>query len=228
MDETISRTNLFRATALVAVLALPAAGCSNTAKGAAIGGGTGAAIGAGVGAAIGRDAKSAAIGALIGAAVGGTAGALIGNHMDRRAEQMRDDLKNAKVERVGEGILVTFESGILFDVNEAGLRPAAEDNIEELTQVLKRYDDTDVLVVGHTDASGSHEHNMELSERRAMAVAEYATSHGLDADRIKVEGQGETAPVADNDTKEGRQQNRRVEIAIYANEEMKKMVEEQS
>lgn len=155
-------------------------------------------------------------------------GALTGNHMDRRAEQMREDPKNAKVERVGEGILVTFESGIRFDVNEADLRPAAEDNIEELTQVLKRYDDTDVLVVGHTDATGSHEHNMELSTRRAMAVAEYATSHGLDADRITIEGQGETAPVAENDTAEGRQQNRRVEIAIYANEKMKKMVEEQS
>jgi outer membrane protein OmpA-like peptidoglycan-associated protein len=155
-------------------------------------------------------------------------GALTGNHMDRRAEQMREDPKNAKVERVGEGILVTFESGIRFDANEADLRPAAEDNIEELTQVLKRYDDTDVLVVGHTDATGSHEHNMELSTRRAMAVAEYATSHGLDADRITIEGQGETAPVAENDTAEGRQQNRRVEIAIYANEKMKKMVEEQS
>lgn len=230
MNETVPEhgATLFRGVALCAVLALPLSGCSNTAKGAAIGGGTGAAVGAGVGAAIGRDAKSAAIGALIGAAVGGTAGALIGNHMDRRAKQLREDLENAKVERVGEGILVTFDSGILFDVDEADLQPEARENVQELTEVLRRYDDTDVVIVGHTDDTGDHDYNMELSKRRAQAVADYAVSHGLSAERIRIEGQGEEAPVADNDTKAGRRQNRRVEVAIFANEKMKKMVEKQS
>lgn len=225
---TMNTTSILRGSAVILLLSVPVSGCNNMAKGAAIGGGAGAAVGAGVGAAIGRDAKSAAIGALIGAAVGGTAGAIIGNDMDRRAEQMRKDLENARVERVGEGILVTFDSGILFDVGRADLREAAKSNIQELTEVLKRYDDTDVLVVGHTDSTGDEAFNLELSRERAEAVAGWATSHGLDADRIRIEGQGEAAPVADNATAEGRQQNRRVEIAIFANEKMKKAVEDRA
>ncbi len=201
-------------------------GLSNTTKGGLIGGAGGAAVGAGIGAAISKDAKGAAIGAIIGAAVGGTAGALIGNAMDARAEEIQKDLEGAKVERVGEGILVTFDSGILFDVGKTDLKPAAKANIEQLTEVLKKYEDTDVVIVGHTDSSGGETLNKQLSEQRAQAVADYAASHGIDAKRIKIVGEGETAPVADNESDMGRAANRRVEVAIFANEDLREHAEE--
>lgn len=202
------------------VTGVSVSGCNRTAQGAAIGAGAGGAVGAGVGAVAGGK-KGAAIGAIAGAVVGGTVGALIGRRMDKRAEQLREDLKGAKVERVGEGILVTFESGILFDVDEATLRDSAKGNITRLAEVLKRYDDTDILIAGHTDATGSAEHNLDLSKERAASVAAFARANGLDADRIRIVGEGEAVPVASNDTVDGRQQNRRVEVAIYANEAMK-------
>jgi outer membrane protein OmpA-like peptidoglycan-associated protein len=192
--------------------------------GALLGGGAGGAAGAGIGAAVGGG-KGAAIGAIIGAAVGGTTGALIGRHMDKRAEQLDKDLKGAKVERVGEGILVTFESGILFDVNASDLKPAAKTNIAELAKVLDRYDDTDVLIAGHTDSSGKTEYNHQLSEKRANAVAEFAQAQGIKGIRIKTVGEGEDTPVADNESEDGRAKNRRVEIAIFANDRMKKAIE---
>ncbi|NJK89991.1 MAG: OmpA family protein, partial [Myxococcales bacterium] len=177
-------------------------------------------------AAIGRDAKSAAIGAIIGAAVGGAAGALIGKTMDDRAKEIDQDLENAKVERVGEGILVTFESGILFDLNEAELRPQAKENIRELAGILEKYDDTDVVIAGHTDSTGTEEYNLELSKERAAAVAEFARELGIDASRIRMVGEGEASPVADNSAPEGRAQNRRVEVAIFANEKLKEAAQE--
>ena len=204
-------------------LAVAPTGCgwSNAAKGGIIGGAGGAAVGAGIGAAISKDAKGAAIGAIIGAAVGGTAGALIGKTMDDRAKEIQEDLKNAKIQRVGEGILVTFDSGILFDVGKADLKPAAKENIQELARILKKYEDTDVVVVGHTDASGKEEFNQELSKKRADAVSSYAQSQGIDPTRIKIVGEGEATPVGDNETSEGRAANRRVEVAIFANDELK-------
>lgn len=194
--------------------------CNRTGQGAAIGAGAGAGVGAGVGAIAGGK-KGAAIGAIVGAAIGGTTGALIGRRMDKRAEQLRNDLKNAKVERVGEGILVTFDSGILFDVDKAELSGSARDNIGTLAEVLKRYDDTDVLIAGHTDNTGTAEHNLELSKRRADAVAGYARTLGLEDERIRIVGEGESVPVASNDDPSGRQENRRVEVAIFANDDMK-------
>jgi outer membrane protein OmpA-like peptidoglycan-associated protein len=153
---------------------------------------------------------------------GGTAGALIGRHMDKQAEEMRRDLEGAKVERVGEGIKITFDSGILFDFNKSELRSQAKENIDKLAVILLKYPDTNILVAGHTDASGSDDYNQKLSESRANTVANYAKGRGVEGARFTVVGYGESDPVASNDTPQGMQQNRRVEIAIFANEKMKK------
>ncbi len=191
---------------------------SKTAKGGAIGATAGGALGA----VIGKKAGNTALGAVIGAAVGGTAGALIGKRMDKQAKEMQDDLKNAKIERVGEGIIVTFDSGILFDYDKANLQPAATQNLNELAATLKKYDDTDLLVVGHTDSKGTDAYNEALSERRAAAVTNYMETIGIYGTRIKTEGKGEVEPIAENDTDQGRSQNRRVEVAIYANKKMQR------
>lgn len=196
-------------------------GCSSwshTAKGGVAGTVGGAALGA----AIGKAAGNTAMGAIIGAAVGGTAGILIGKRMDKQAEEMREDLKNAKVERVGEGIVVTFDSGILFDFDRADLKPQAKANIADLAQTLQKYDDTDVMIVGHSDSQGAEDYNLKLSQRRANSVAMYVGTKGVSSSRIQKLGKGETEPIASNESTAGRQQNRRVEIAIFANEKMKK------
>jgi outer membrane protein OmpA-like peptidoglycan-associated protein len=200
-------------------------GMSKTAKGGAIGAGGGAVAGAVLGRVIGGKSGTAA-GAIIGAAVGGTGGALIGRRMDKQAEELQRDMQNAKVERVGEGIKITFDSGILFDTNAATLRPASMTEIDKMAATLQKYPDTNILVEGHTDASGSDAINQPLSERRAQAVANYTTSKGVDASRIQTKGYGSSQPIADNTTEAGKQANRRVEIAIYANEKMKKAAEE--
>jgi len=191
---------------------------SKTAKGGTIGAGAGALAGAVIGKATGDNTVK---GAIIGAAVGGAAGAAIGNYMDRQAREMRQDLENAKIERVGEGIKITFDSGILFDVDSYNLREQSRENIAELSDILKKYEDTNILFAGHTDNTGSEEYNQQLSEKRAKSVAEYTSFVGVNANRMTIIGYGETQPVATNETPEGRQQNRRVEIAIYANDELK-------
>jgi len=198
-------------------------GCSssNAVKGGAIGVGGGAVVGA----VIGKAAGNTALGAIIGAAVGGTTGAIIGNNMDKRAEEMRKDLSNATVERVGEGIKITFDSGILFVTNSAKLQPAAKANIESLSRILNKYPDTNILIEGDTDNEGTEEYNQKLSERRAQSVADYQKGQGVAGSRISTVGLGELHPVASNETAAGRQQNRRVEIAIFANEKMKDAAE---
>ncbi len=192
-------------------------GWSNKAKGGAIG----ATAGGVAGGLIGRAQGNTALGAIIGAAVGGTAGVLIGNHMDKQAEEMRRDMQNAKIERVGEGIKVTFDSGILFETDSAELQPEAKTNIESLVKVLNKYPDTNILIEGDTDNTGSNEYNQRLSERRAQAVADYEKLFGVSASRISTVGMGETNRVDSNDSEEGRRQNRRVEVAIFANDAMK-------
>lgn len=203
---------------LLLILAIGIMGCgaSKTVKGGAIGAGAGAIIG-GI---IGKQAGNTALGAIIGATVGGTAGALIGNYMDRQAEEIKQDLKNAKVERVGEGIKITFDSGILFDVNKSDLRTEARTNVGKLAEILNKYDDTDILIEGHTDSTGSDEHNQKLSEQRSAAVSNYAKGLGVKGSRFTSVGYGESQPIAANSTSEGRQSNRRVEIAIFANEKL--------
>lgn len=195
-------------------------GCqaSNTTKGGAVG----AAAGGAVGAAIGSRSDNTAVGAIIGAAIGGTAGALIGRRMDKQAEELRTDLEGAEVERVGEGIKITFDSGLMFDVDSYSLRSATRTNLTELAQTLKKYEDTNILIEGHTDNTGSDEYNQNLSVKRANSVTSYLVGQGVSSSRFTTMGYGENQPIADNSTASGRQQNRRVEVAIYANEKMKK------
>jgi len=201
---------------LLALLPLAGQGCaSRTARGAAIGAAGGAAAGALIGTAAGSTAK----GAIIGAAVGGAGGALIGRQMDQQAEELAKSLPNARVERVGEGILVTFDSGILFDVDSDALRPAARENLKNLAGSLQKYRRTNVLLVGHTDSTGAESYNQTLSNRRASAAASFLASQGLTRPRVDTSGRGELEPVTSNDNERGRQENRRVEVAIFANEQ---------
>lgn len=197
--------------ALMGALALQ--GCSSNLR-------TGALGGAAAGAVVGGIASGTARGAIIGAAVGGAAGTAIGAVMDRQAEDLQDKLPNAQVERVGEGIAVTFDSGILFDVDDSELRPEARDNLRDLVASLEEYDGTEVLVVGHTDSTGAASYNQGLSERRASSAQTFLVGAGLDAGRVRAVGMGENEPIASNETTEGRQANRRVEVAIFASEEM--------
>lgn len=202
---------------LIASFLMMGCSASNTVKGGAIGAGAGAVIG-GI---IGKQAGNTALGAIIGAAVGGTAGALIGRYMDKQAEEIQRDIQGAKVERVGEGIKITFDSGILFETGKSTLQPAAKTNIEKLSVILNKYKDTNVLIEGHTDSDGTEEFNQKLSEARANAVANHAKGQGVAGSRITTVGYGESQPVASNETAEGKRLNRRVEIAIFANDELK-------
>ena len=194
----------------------PSCNTSNKTKGAIIG----ATAGAATGAVVGKDNKAVAI--ILGAAIGGVAGGLIGDYMDKQAAQIQEDLKDAKVERVGEGILITFDSGILFDVDSYALKPATRDNLDELAPTLNKYDDTEVKVLGHTDSTGPEEYNKVLSQNRAGAVEDFLVSRKVADSRLEMKGYGESDPVATNETEEGRQLNRRVEIVIVANKKLQK------
>lgn len=197
---------------------------SKMTKGGVIGAAAGGVVGGVIGNKVGKK-HGTAKGAIIGAVVGGAAGAAIGRYMDKQAAELQRDLAGAKVERVGEGIKITFDSGILFNTNSATLSTAARSNIDNLSQTLKKYKDTNILIEGHTDATGSEAYNQSLSERRAYSVSNYTTSHGVLADRITTQGYGESQPVASNSTVSGKQANRRVEVAIFANEKLKKAAE---
>lgn len=194
------------------------AALSQTQEGAILGSTAGAVLG-GV---IGNQTGSTARGAIIGAAVGGAAGALIGREMDQQAEALEDELPGATVERVGEGIQVTFASGILFDFDSFSLRSPARENLSNLAASLNRYPDSEVLIVGHTDSRGAGEYNQRLSENRAGAARDYLLAQGVDASRVRAMGLGMMEPVETNDSDEGRQANRRVEVAIFASEEYRK------
>jgi outer membrane protein OmpA-like peptidoglycan-associated protein len=189
------------------------------------GGLIGAAAGGVIGGVVGKKTGNTAAGVIVGAAVGGAAGAIIGRRMDKQAEELQREMEGAKVERVGEGIKITFDSGILFAHNSSQLSATAQSNIAELAQTLKKYGDTNVLIQGHTDATGAADYNQSLSVRRANSVSAYTTRQGISASRITTEGYGESMPVASNNTETGKQANRRVEIAIYANEKLKKAAE---
>jgi outer membrane protein OmpA-like peptidoglycan-associated protein len=186
-------------------------------KGAVIGAAGGAAVGAVVGNATGSTAR----GAIIGAAVGGAAGAIIGHQMDQKAKQIQASVPGATVTRVGEGLVVTFDSGLLFDFDSDVLRGESARNLDNLAANLSSFGDSKLLLVGHTDSVGTDAYNLDLSKRRADAVAAYLESHGVSTARVSTAGRGETEPVASNDTDAGRQQNRRVEIAVYASDKMK-------
>jgi outer membrane protein OmpA-like peptidoglycan-associated protein len=193
-------------------------GMNKTEKGVVIGASTGAVIGA----MVGNKSNNTAIGAILGATVGGAVGAVIGNKMDKQAKKMEQDLgKTATVERVGEGIKLTFNSQLLFDYGKTDLKESNKADLQKFSETLKQYTDTDLLIVGHTDNVGSDAFNQTLSEKRAAAVSNYLASLGISYNRLRTEGKGELQPIASNDTEGNRTQNRRVEIAISANEKMK-------
>lgn len=195
--------------ALVFALAL----LNTAAQGTIVTTGAGSVAGAGIATATGPTVR----GAIMGAAIGGVGGAVIGHQMDNQAAELASDLPEATVQRVGEGITVTFPAGLLFGFGSDHLRSAASDNLGQLAASLKTYPTTRILIVGHTDSDGSARYNRDLSNRRASSTANFITTEGVDRARISTVGRGATEPIATNDSDEGRRQNRRVEIAIYTN-----------
>ena len=204
----------------LAAFSMLAASCSSltkTQKGAIIG----TAAGGTIGALIGKKAGNTAVGAVVGGAIGGVAGAYIGRKMDRQAEEIKRTVPGAEVIDAGEGLIVKFDSGILFDTGKSDLKDAAKTNIQNLAATMKNNPETNIMVIGHTDAVGSDQFNMNLSQQRAAAVKSYAAAQGIASSRLSTVGKGESEPIADNSTETGKSQNRRVEIVIVANDKLK-------
>lgn len=208
-------------------VALILSGCSSwnkTQKGAVVG----TAAGGTMGAVIGKASGNTALGAIIGATVGGATGAIIGNQMDKQAEEIKKTVPDAKVERVGEGIVVEFSSNVLFGFDQSTLSGDAKGSLDKLVTVLNYYPDTDIEVQGHTDSKGSKAYNLSLSERRAGAVTSYLASKGISNNRTEIKGYGEAIPKYSNESESGRSENRRVEFLITANEKMVADAEKES
>ena len=184
------------------------------------------AAGGAVGGIIGYATGYTVAGILIGAVVGGAAGAYIGNYMDKQAAEIERDIEGAKVERVGEGIKITFNSGILFDVNQSTVKGQYKSELTELSRILNKYEDTNIMLVGYTDSTGSEEYNLELSKKRAGSVADFLATQNVNPTRFTIMGYGESQPVADNNTAGGRALNRRVDLGIMANDKLKKIAKE--
>lgn len=202
--------------------------CNNTGKGAAIGAGGGAVLGGVIGALAGNTM----VGAALGGAIGAGTGAIIGSRMDKAKKEAEAAMaEQAKVESVQdanglEAVKVTFDSGILFATGKYELSQSAKNSLAKFATVLNNNKDCDVSIIGHTDNTGSDAINQPLSVSRANSVNSYLMSCGVSASQIKsVEGQGSTNPVADNSTEAGRQQNRRVEVYMYASQDMIKKAE---
>ena len=212
--KTIRRFSL-----MLLAFAVLASGCDSmnkTQKGAVIGAGGGAVVGGVIGNAMGNTAA----GVIIGAAVGGTAGAVIGKKMDKQAEEMEQVMGDAEVKRVGEGIVVEFKDKVLFGYDQSDLSASAQASLKKLANVLQKYPDTNIEILGHTDDRGTDEYNQGLSKRRAASSAAYLRANGISASRITTKGMGESDPKASNETNEGRTENRRVEFVITANQKM--------
>lgn len=207
--------NLGLSMALIATIATGCKSMTKTQKGVAIGAAGGAVLGAGVG----KAAGNTAVGAIIGAAVGGVTGGIIGRKMDKQAEEI-EKIPGAEVKRVGEGINVTFDSGVLFGYDQSFLTGDAQTKIRELSGILNKYPDTYILIEGHTDSKGSASYNQSLSEKRAESVAQYLANQQITGKRIRTTWYGESQPKFSNETEANRAKNRRVEFAIYANEKM--------
>ena len=195
---------------------------SNTQKGGAIGAAGGAILGAIIGNNTGKKGSGGELGAVIGGVLGGTAGVLIGKKMDKQAQQIEEEIPEAIVERIDDGIVVTFDenSGVYFDTNKYNINDDSEVLLNKLSKILVEYPDTNVLVVGHTDSTGADEYNMTLSKNRANSVTHFFTNKGLSVQRFTTSWFGEEKPLADNTTTEGRAKNRRVNLAILPNEKM--------
>ena len=212
--KLIAKTSWICLLSLIIIIA-PACNASKSAKGAAIGGAAGGVLG-GV---IGKKSGNTAVGVIIGAAIGGTAGALIGKYMDKQAKEIEDSVEGAEVVRVGEGILVTFDSGLLFGFDSYALTATTKKNLQELAATLNEYGDTDLTIEGHTDSKGTDSYNLELSKKRAKSVADYLATLGVARSRLTTVGYGEQQLVNMDNPESG--ENRRVEVAIYANEDLK-------
>ena len=193
---------------------------NNTQKGAVIGTAAGAVLGGILGNNIGKG-KNSELGAVLGGVVGGVAGGVIGNKMDKQAKEIKDTLPGAEVERVGEGIKITLKENMVnFGFDSSNLAETAKSNLDKLATVLANNPDTNISIYGYTDSKGADAYNLSLSDRRAAAVRSYLSSKGVAANRMVTKGMGEADPVATNDTDAGRAQNRRVEFAITANQDM--------
>ena len=209
----LPRTVLFAVSLSSLAIVSGCASASHKQKGGAIG----AAAGGAVGGLIGRNNGSTSRGAIIGAVVGGATGAVIGHQMDQQAKELKVDIPGATVERVGEGIQVTFASGLLYDFDTDAIRTDAAENLRNLATSLNKYPKTELVIVGHTDALGSTAYNQALSIRRANAASAYLVSQGVTTSRVRTAGKGELEALAPNETEAGRQANRRIEVAIFAN-----------
>ncbi|MEI8046768.1 MAG: OmpA family protein [Bacteroidota bacterium] len=205
---------------MVACIALLFAGCSSLNK-TQKGGAVGVVAGGAMGAVIGKASGNTALGAIIGATVGGATGAVIGHQMDKQAQEIKKTVPDAKVERVGEGIVVEFSSAVLFGFDKSNLSADAKASLDKLVTVVNTYPDTDIEVQGHTDSKGTEAYNNKLSVSRAAAVSDYLRNSGISTHRISIKGFGESAPKYTNATADGQSQNRRVEFLITANEKMK-------
>jgi len=206
---------------VLALIVVTMWGCAQpqnkTQQGAMYGTGIGAAVGAGLGQVIGGNTKSTLIGAAIGAGLGGAAGAGIGRYMDNQEAALQQQFaasEAANVQRNANVLAVTFKSDVLFDIDSAALKPGAYTEIDRVATVLMQYPQTDIQIAGHTDSSGSEQYNQGLSERRAMSVQNALANQGVSPMRMRTVGFGETQPIADNSTPEGRQLNRRVVVTI--------------
>jgi outer membrane protein OmpA-like peptidoglycan-associated protein len=217
----VINVNTLGRSGLLAVIGFSLTGCAylNKKEG---GGLIGAGAGAAVGAVIGNNTGSTARGAIIGAAVGGTIGAVIGHQMDQQAKEIQMQIPGATVNRVGEGITVTFDSGLLFGYDASEISSAAATNLRVLASSLSQYPNTDLLIVGHTDSDGADDYNQALSQRRAQAVADHLAMQGVKSTRLRTAGRGEVEAIASNSTDAGKAQNRRVEVAIFANADARK------
>lgn len=190
----------------------------------------GAAAGAAAGAVIGNNTKaSTATAVIIGAAVGGIAGGIIGGKMDRQAEKIKTEIPGAKVERIGEGIDVTFDennpdgskAGVYFATNKYDISANSKLALDKLVKIFAEYPETNILIEGHTDDVGTDSYNMGLSQRRANAVGDYLKAAGVDAKRLQIKWYGESQPKMENTSDANRAANRRVQFVITANEKMK-------
>jgi outer membrane protein OmpA-like peptidoglycan-associated protein len=205
---------------ILSLMGLVASGCktmNRSQKGAVIG----AAGGGVIGGVVGRAMGNTAMGAIVGATVGGVAGAVIGRKMDKQAEEMKEVLGDAEVKRVGEGIVIEFKDKVLFGFDQSDLGTTARANLDKLANVLKKYPDTNIEILGHTDDKGTDSYNQGLSERRANSAGAYLRSQGIASSRISTRGLGESDPKVANDTEANRAENRRVEFVITANQKMK-------
>lgn len=223
---------LIKKVAVVVVSAGMLFGCdavknaNNKQKGAVIGSAGGAVIGGVIGNNTGDG--NTALGAIIGGVVGGAAGAYIGDRMDKQAKKIEQEIPGAEVERVGEGINVTFDenSGVYFAVDKYNINEKSQATLNKLADIFKEYPNSNILVEGHTDNTGSESYNLTLSKNRAQAVTNYLVNQGLSGGRFDTKWYGESQPKYDNSTAEGRAKNRRVELAIVANEELKKQAKQ--